>query len=82
MCALTGMTTLASVTPGILSDGEIRRINKIYRMADSDTLRYGIKNYDRNANPDIFGTEDGSEERVFDWMRAYDGSRTVLDWYR
>ena len=82
MCALTGMTTLASVTPGILSDGEMRRINQIYRMADSDTLRYGIKNYDRNANPDIFGTEDGSEERVFDWMRAYDGSRTVLDWYR
>lgn len=81
MCAITGMTTLASVTPGILTPERMKRINEIYRMADEDTRRFGIAHYTDNANPEIFVSEDGSTTRSFDWTRAYDGARTVLDWF-
>ena len=80
MCALTGMTTLASVTPGILNDSEMKRINEIFRIADGDKCRYGIKNYDKISTPYIFVSEDGSQQREFDWDRAYDGTRIVLTW--
>jgi len=60
----------------------MQRINQIYRLADCDELRYGIAHYDRNANPDVFCAEDGGTRRVFDWSRAYDGARTVLNWYQ
>ena len=79
MCALTGSTVLASVTPLILTDAQMERIRAIFLLADADTHRYGIRYYDRNANPSVFCDEQGNE-RIFDWMRAYDGSRTVLDW--
>lgn len=78
MCAITGMTTLASVTPGILSAEEMKRINEIYKIADQNELRFCIKNYDKNANPDIF--TDGTTERKFRWDKAYGGARTVLTW--
>jgi hypothetical protein len=74
------MTTLASVTPGILNDAEMERINSIYKLADEDTRRFGIKNYDKNANPETFVSEDGKTERSFRWDTAYDGERLVLDW--
>lgn len=80
MCAITGMTTLASVTPGILNDAQMERINGIYRIADRDTDRYGIRYYDRNANPEVFVSQDGTQERNFCWEKAYMGSRSVLDW--
>ena len=81
MCAITGMTTLASVTPGILTPERMKRINGIYRMADEDTRRYGIAHYTDNANPEIFVSEDGKTTRTFDWTSPYDGARTVLDWF-
>ena len=77
--ALTGMTTLASVTPGILTDGQMKRINEIYLMADRDESRHGIENYDKTANPNVFS--DTSGKRVYDWESAYDGARLVLDWF-
>ena len=80
MCALAGMTTLALVTPGILTDAQMERINSIYLLADKDDNRYCIKNYDKNANPRAFTSEDGAHERVFRWDKAYDGARIVLDW--
>ncbi len=82
MCAITGMTALASVTPGILTDGELERINSIYRTADADEKRFGIVGYDRVAAPEIFASPDGGEVREFDWERAYDGSRVVLSWFQ
>ena len=81
MCAIPGMTTLASVTPDILTDAQMERINSIYMLADKDETRYGIKNYDKNANPELFVSEDGKTERVFNWESAYDGARVVLDWF-
>jgi len=80
MCALTGMTTLASVTPGILNEKQMERINGIYRLADENKKRFGIRYYDRHANPEVFVSEDRKEERVFCWEKAYMGSRSVLDW--
>ena len=80
MCAITGMTTLASVTPHILNEDNMKRINKIYLMADRDDRRYGIKNYEKTANPNVFVSEDGTDEIAYDWESAYDGARVILDW--
>ena len=80
MCAITGMTALASVTPGILNEKQMARINEIYKIADQNTLRYKIANYDKNSNPELFVSEDGSKTREFNWIGAYDGARTVLSW--
>ena len=81
MCAITGMTTLASVTPEILKEQEMKRINSIYLLADKDETRYGISNYDKTANPNIFVSNDGKQSRDFDWERVYDGTRVVFDWF-
>lgn len=81
MCAITGMTTLASVTPDILNAEQMERIRRIYTLADRDEKRYGIVNYDKTANPNIFASEDGSDMREFDWESAYDGARVLLSWY-
>ena len=81
MCAITGMTTLASVTPGILNDEQMKRINAIYKLADKDDARYGILNYDKTATPNVFVIDNGKNIREFDWESAYDGTRVVLDWF-
>ena len=80
MCAYTGMTTLASVTPGCLSDAEMQRINEIYKIADSNAFSLGIANYDKTAEPEIFVSEDGKTEKNFNWTKPYHGSRIVLKW--
>ena len=80
MCAITGMTTLASVIPNILSEEHLKRINEIFLIADKDDLRYGIKNYDKTANPNVFGSCDGKNVREFDWESVYDGARLSLKW--
>ncbi len=81
MCALTGMTTLASVTPNILKEKEMQRINEIFKMADSGSYEYGIKNYSKTANPEIFISKDKKKVRAFDWSKAYNGARVVLTDY-
>jgi len=78
MCAVTGVTTLASVTPGILTSDGMRRIREIYRIADRNTMRLGIANYEKTALPEIF--TDGRETYRYDWSAAYDGSRSQLSW--
>jgi hypothetical protein len=74
------MATLASVTPGILSDAAMKRINEIYMIASKNEHRLGIVGYDRCANPENFANEDGSISRSYDWEKAYDGSRSQLSW--
>lgn len=81
MCAITGMTTLASVTPGILGKKEMRRINEIFKIADERKGNFGIKNYEKTANPEIFVSADGAKEKRFDWNKVYNGSRVALTWY-
>ena len=74
------MTTLASVTPNILTDKQMARINEIFKIADKNEKRLGIANYDKNSNPEIFVSDDGSERREFNWETAYDGARVSLNW--
>ena len=78
MCALTGVTTLASVTPGILTKEQMSRIQEIYRMADRDESRYGIVNFEKTSLPEIF--EEKGQRREFNWSSVYDGSRSQLNW--
>ena len=80
MCAVTGMATLASVTPDILSDASMKRINEIYKIADRNESRLGIDGYDKCANPEKFASADGSVAYEYDWEKAYDGSRSHLSW--
>lgn len=80
MCAMTGMTTLASVTPNLLNEEEKARLNKIFRMADEDKMRYELKDFAYNANPEIFVSPDGKDEKVYDWTRCYNGARAALQW--
>lgn len=81
MCALTGVTTLASVTPGSLKPEEMERIRKIFCMAAENKERYGICHYDKTSLPEIFVSEDGSAKRDFNWMEYYHGSRNVVGWF-
>ena len=81
MCAITGVTTLASVTPDILTRDQMKRINEIYRIADTDEDRYEIADFETNANPEIFVDPKTGKIREFDWERIYHGSRQVLDWF-
>lgn len=78
MCALTGVTALASVTPGILTKEQLARIQKIYQLADRDETRYGIVNFEKTALPEIF--EQNGHRREFNWSSVYDGSRSQLNW--
>ena len=80
MCALTGMTTLASVTPNILTEEQMQRINGIFRLADQGGAGYGIADYEKNVNPERFVSQDGTRERRFHWNGVYNGSRIVLGW--
>ena len=80
MCALTGMTTLASVTPGILSKQAMERIRQIYAIADRNEDRYGILNFEKNALPEQFVSSDGKTVRSYDWSQAYDGARSLISW--
>ena len=80
-CAVTGMTTLASITPYSLTDAELKRINEIFKIADKNELRLGIKNYEKTANPETFISADGKIVKNYDWLSAYEGSRVLLDWF-
>ena len=80
MCAYTGMVTIASVTPNLLTAEEMKRINAIYKIADAAEFALGIKNYDKTAEPEIFVSEDGKTVKKYDWTKPYNGSRVVLQW--
>lgn len=80
MCALTGMTTLASIVPGILSEEGLKEINEIFKIADENKCFYEIKNYDKNANPEEFVSPDGKDYVRFNWDEVFDGTRNVVDW--
>lgn len=80
MCAYTGMATIASVTPNALTPEQMKRINDIYKIADSAEFQLGILNYDKIAEPEIFVSEDNKTIRKYDWTKPYKGSRVVLKW--
>ena len=78
MCAVAGVTTLASVTPGILNPAEMKRIREIYHIADKNADPCGIEHFEKTSFPEIFK---GKEiYRAFNWTEVYDGSRSQLSW--
>lgn len=77
ICAITGMTTLASVTPGILSGSEMKRINGIYRTAADNKLRYNIAGYTDTSCPEKFVSPDGKDSKEYDWYDYYGGARNA-----
>ncbi len=79
-CAITGMATFGAVTPDILNEEQLKRINKIFKIADQGGKGYKIVNYDKNANPEEFASDNGDYVR-YNWDAPYDGSRNVADWY-
>ena len=81
MCALTGMTTLASIKPGFLSEEQMKEVNRVFLIADADKDRYGLLDFDKNAFPERFISADGKTEKRYNWNRIYNGSRVVLTWY-
>ena len=80
ICALTGMTTLASVTPDILSGSEMKRINDIYKLASKGGSNYKIADYQNTCCPDKFISEDGKDIKEYDWYSYYNGVRNKLSW--
>lgn len=81
VCALTGMTCLASITPNILTEEEKKEISRIFKIASEGGKNYKIVNFDKNANPEEFISPDGKNYIRFDWDNHYDGSRNLVDWF-
>ena len=79
LCAITGVTTLASVTPGIIKGADMTRIRKIYRMASeggrgavpTDWLCHNVQSK--------YVMQDG-ERFDIDWYKTYDGTRMIYTW--
>ncbi len=80
MCALCGVTTLASVPPDSLSAETLARIKEIFRVADEGSCRYTVVDYEKTCCPDTFRARDKKQEKHFDWYAGYDGVRVKFDW--
>ena len=79
MCALTGVTAFASIGPNVLKEKDLMKISDIFKIVDTNEARYQIQDYEKNANPERFGSLNG-EQIAFDWDRHFYGSRVVVDW--
>lgn len=80
MCALTGMTTLASIAPHSLTKEQAQKIREVFLLADRGCEKYTIADYDKNSQPEMFVSQDGKTTVRFDWNEVYDGSRVALTW--
>ncbi len=78
-CAVTGAVTLASVTPGCLSQKEMNRIRQIYKVASEGGLGAVPADWLGNNEPSHFVCPDG-RAFTFDWYRIYDGVRSFYTW--
>ena len=79
LCSLTGVTTLASVKPGILNSNEMSRIRKIFRTASMGGKRATPSDWLCHNVQSKYTTEDG-EKFFFDWYKTYNGTRMIYDW--
>nr|MBQ4318491.1 hypothetical protein [Clostridia bacterium] len=81
MAAITGVVTLASVTPGCLTADEMKRIRGIYKIASEGGRGAIPEKWVGQNNPSHYITEDG-ERFAYDWYKVYDGVRSYYSWYR
>ena len=77
--AITGATTLASVTPHTLSRESMNRIRGIYKTASMGGLGATPTDWLGHHEPTTFFTADG-QSFVFDWYSDYYGSRNFYTW--
>jgi alpha-galactosidase len=80
MCALTDCTTIASVTPGIFTESQLKQINQVYKLADKGNNGYVIKNFDKTNCPDTIISVDKKQEKSYNWYKYYDGIRSIVSW--
>ncbi len=79
MCAATGVVTLASVTPGILTKEQMSRIRGIYKTASQGGLGATPVDWLAHNVASKYRTPDGTELN-YDWYRKYDGTRSYHLW--
>ena len=77
--AITGATTLASVTPHTLTGEDMTRIRAIYKTASQGGLGATPEDWLGHREPTRFVTPDG-RRFVFDWYGLYYGSRNFYTW--
>ena len=77
--AVTGATTLASVTPRTLTADEMARIRGIYRTASQGGCGAIPTDWLGHREPTTYETADG-RRFVFDWYKEYLGVRQFYTW--
>jgi alpha-galactosidase len=77
--AVTGATTLASVTPGILTKESMARIRSIYKTASEGGLGAIPTDWLGHNEPSIFETADG-RRFSYNWYGDYHGVRRYYVW--
>ena len=77
--AITGATTLASVTPHILTAESMARIRSIYKIASEGGLGAIPEDWVGHHEPSVYTTADG-RRFAFDWYSVYNGSRNFYTW--
>ena len=77
--AITGATTLASVTPHTLTGEDMTRIRAIYKTASQGGLGATPEDWIGHREPTRVVTPDG-RRFVFDWYGLYYGSRNFYTW--
>ena len=80
--AITGTTTFASVSPGILKEKEAQRMSEIFRIAA--TIKPSgfatVEDWDRTSAPAEFMY--CGKLKIYDWWQHYDGARLFMDWFK
>jgi alpha-galactosidase len=78
LCAITGSTTLASITPGILNDEEKRKVRDIYKIASMKGNCAEPLDWLNTNCPSRFLYK--GKEYIFDWYSGYNGVRMFPTW--
>ena len=79
LCAITGVTTLASVTPGFIKGEDLKRIRRIYEIASVGGKGAIPLNWVGHTAASQYQCEDGSVFEI-DWYKTYEGSRLNFEW--
>lgn len=79
LCAITGQTTLASVTPGILTGENLKRIRRIYEVASRGGVDSRPIDWLGRSAAGKYLNNDGTVYNI-DWYKTYDGCRMCFDW--
>lgn len=80
--AITGTTTFASVTPGILKEKEAQRLHDILKIAATIKPEEfaTVEDWDRTSAPAEFMYK--GELRIYDWWKHNDGSRLFANFMK